>query len=175
MSDPSRVGEPGWKSKLTQVLGVALGVGLIFYGLQFRSEDLSERMSPSVAEEKSQPDTSGLAPKVVPDPDASLSPMQAPTVPVQTAEVPRVDEGSLQEPPARVMEWVSLKILADPREGVLKVGTRLVEVGGRIEMTVGEHRFDFRGPEWEIDCVATLTSATSRIKFVKDTGQCEVR
>ena len=80
-----------------------------------------------------------------------------------------------RDPPARVLEWVSVKVLADPREGALSMGAHVVEVGERIELSVGEHDFDFRGPGWEVACTATLPPETKRIKFVKETGLCELR
>jgi len=181
VSKPREVQSPAWWSGMTQVLGVIVGLVLVVYGLQFRSADIAVRMATPERE-------AGAAESAAPasaSTDAMAVPEEAPVLEVLPSAVDQElgaekEKGSRRVeappvPPARVLEWVSVKVLADPREGLLNTEAHAVAVGERIELSVGEHDFDFRGPGWEVACTATLTPATKRIKFVKETGLCELR
>ena len=96
------------------------------------------------------------------------------TVPAHRQQTVKAAIADPLPPPANVLEWVSLKILADPREGRVEVMDQAVEVGERITLPVGEHSFRFSGPGWDVHCRGLVTPTSRRIKFVKEGGSCEL-
>ena len=116
------------------------------------------------------------APATDPAPPAktrSPPPARTPRVAPAAKEV----EAAIADPlpsPANVLEWVSLKILADPREGRVEVKSQGVEVGERITLPVGAHTFRYTGDGWNVMCRVLVTATSRRIKFLKDGGSCEL-
>jgi len=176
---------PSRSSSLFRGLGLTLGILGVFWGLQQRRGDLEEKVAPaSVFEEPAPVDFLKLdppSPEVVVPEEKPVSPA---TVPVKTpAQRPAVApvSGEVRAPPAdpsplpvRELDWVSLKILADPREGRVEVMELGVEVGGRVTLPVGPHTFRFFGAGWDVVCRVSVTQASRRIKFVKEGGSCEL-
>jgi serine/threonine protein kinase len=174
---------PSRSSALFRGLGLALGVLAVFWSLQQRQADLEEAVAPkSVFEEPAPvvPAKPAPPPPVVTAPVKDPAPAAKPraTVPVRASprapvsvETPTAEPRS---PPDNVLEWVSLKILADPREGQVGVMDQSVEVGGRITLPVGAHTFRFIGAGWDVMCRVSVTPATRRIKFVKEDRSCEL-
>ncbi len=176
---------PSRSSAVFRGLGLALGLLGVFWGLQQRQGDLEEKVAPaSVFEE--------AAPMEPPNPEPSAPEVTAPATdpapPAKTrspppARTPRVApaakevEAAIADPlpsPANVLEWVSLKILADPREGRVEVKSQGVEVGERITLPVGAHTFRYTGDGWNVMCRVLVTATSRRIKFLKDGGSCEL-
>ncbi|MEC7242549.1 MAG: serine/threonine-protein kinase [Myxococcota bacterium] len=73
--------------------------------------------------------------------------------------------------PASV-DRVRIKILADPREGVVQVGSLRAPVSESVELPVGEHAFTFEGSDWVASCRKRVDSDVRKIKFVRETGSC---
>ena len=69
-------------------------------------------------------------------------------------------------------ERVRIKILADPREGSVQVGTLSAQVSESVELPVGEHSFSFGGAGWEASCKQWIDSGVRKIKFERETGSC---
>jgi hypothetical protein len=69
---------------------------------------------------------------------------------------------------------VSLKVLADPREGRVEVMDLSVEVGERVTLPVGAHTFRYAGDGWNVMCRVLVTATSRRIKFLQDGGSCEL-
>jgi len=121
-------------------------------------------------------------PEPEPEPEQKLIEVPGPT----TAEgapsddhephVVVIDEREEQEPapppaPAPVVE-TTVKILADPREGTLTLGSRHARVGDSLTVPVGTYTARFEGPGWHTTCQVVLTQSTTRIKFVEKGARC---
>lgn len=119
-------------------------------------------------------------------PAAAIDPVADP---VETAELkadPLIEPPSISTPQKRtpravepieksteaVVQRVSLKVLADPREGRVVVGDQIARVSESIVLPIGVHQFNYTGEGWTAFCEAAIDENIRKIKFVKGTGSC---
>jgi serine/threonine protein kinase len=119
-------------------------------------------------------------------PAASIGPVADP---VETADLksdPRIEPPSISTPQKRtpravepieksteaVLKRVTLKVLADPREGSVVVGDQIARVSESVVLPIGVHQFNYTGEGWAAFCEAAIEENIRKIKFVKGTGSC---
>jgi len=67
---------------------------------------------------------------------------------------------------------VRIKVLADPREGSVRVGDLTANVAEMLTLPEGLHQFSYQGEGWTASCEALIIGEIRKIKFVKETGSC---
>ncbi len=81
----------------------------------------------------------------------------------RAAVPPREDASSVQ---------VTVKILADPRAGTLKMGEYTAQVGDLLTVPVGVYQARFEGLGWRTTCQVALTVTSTKIKFEQKGSRC---
>lgn len=70
---------------------------------------------------------------------------------------------------------VTVKVLGDPAEGIVKVAGVQGAVWEEIAIPIGTHSFQFSGPGWSTSCSLTITATTKKVKFTREGERCETR
>ncbi len=128
------------------------------------------------------------APSTEPDPEptaaAEVQTLEAPPQPASegdpiTGHEPHVvviderpAEVATPEPEPEPVVETTVKVLADPREGSVRLGDRTVRVGDSVTLPVGLYTARFEGPGWQTTCQVELTVSTSKLKFVQKGARC---
>ena len=67
---------------------------------------------------------------------------------------------------------VKIKVLADPREGSVKVGALSAKVAESLTLPEGTHAFRYTGDGWSASCTVKINSQVEKIKFEKESRSC---
>lgn len=67
---------------------------------------------------------------------------------------------------------VTVKVLADPREGTLTLGDHTAQVGDSLTVPVGLYTARFEGPSWRTTCQVELTPSSTKLKFDRKGARC---
>ena len=175
---------PSRSSAVFRGLGLMLGVLAVLWGLQQRQRDFEGTVE---SESVFDAEVPVALPRPEPPPPVVTVPVEKLVAPSQRrrdSPVPKrpvvreVESAPAPAdplpPPTQVLEWVSLKVLADPREGRVEVKSQGVEVGESITLPVGAHTFLYTGAGWNVMCRVLVTATSRRIKFLKDGRSCEL-
>jgi serine/threonine protein kinase len=148
---------------ISVVLCLLLGALMLLNPIGGPSDSTQVPVGPLIGQGDDKSELS-IDPPEIPEGDLKPDVDQLPPIKPRT----KPDVHVSPEPPPTV----TFKVLADPREGSVSVGSLNARVSETLTLPEGTHRFRYTGDGWTAECEAAIASDVRKIKFEKGTGSC---